>query len=335
MAQFLPHLFGQDKVKTELQQSLEKQRLPHTMIFYGDEGLGKTTAALDLASYMVGHGQNIWDNYHEWNTDESYLKIPVLTSADDQLWYIRPMGMELKIEQFLFFLDAMASFDSKTHICVIDEAQTMGGPVANSMLKTLEEPPANMYFILITHDLDALLPTIISRAEKFAFFPLKEADFEAFYTSIDSSVSPDDIDMMYQLTGGNPGLLKRLTADGGDAQPDAAMVFWETITADEIPLSKLYKEWKNGDDCLVMLRWISMVGRDILIETGAPGSDFGRCKTISERVRKVARAWDPYSMEQAMEVLGVAQQAVRRYISTKNIWDMVILRLCRIRKGKV
>lgn len=335
MAQFLPHLFGQHTIKNELQKSLEKNRIPHTMIFYGDEGLGKTTAALDLASVMLGEPNNIWASFHDWMGDPSFSKLPVLTAADDRLWYLRPTGMELKIEQFLFFLEAMAAFDSQPHVCIIDEAQTMGRPVANSMLKTLEEPPAAVYFILITHDIDALLPTIVSRAEKFAFFPLSEVDFQDFCQRTDQSMDQEGMDLMYQLTEGNPGILIKLADAKGDNQPEAAMDFWEMIISGEAPFSEGTREWKSRDDFLIMLRWVTMVGRDILLESGAPGSGFGRCKSISDRVRQAALHWDEEKMEQAIGVLTTAQQAARRYISPKTIWDMIILRLCRIRKGTI
>lgn len=335
MGQFLPHVIGQYTVKNELQKSLEKNRLPHTMLFYGDEGLGKTAAALDLSSAMLGEPNDIWDSFHHWTHDASFAKLPVLTAADDRLWYLRPAGMELKIEQFLFFLKAMAAFDNRTHICIIDEAQTMGRPVANSMLKTLEEPPAAVYFILITHDMDALLSTIVSRAEKFAFFPLSEADFRDFYRTIDTNINQEKLDLMYQLTGGNPGLLKKLAEAEEDNQPERAMAFWEMVTFGEDPFSKGAREWKSRDEFLIMLRWITMVGRDILMESGAPGSDFGRCQSVSSKVRQMALHWDEEMMEQAIGVLEIARQAAGRYMSPKVIWDMVILRLCRIRKGMV
>lgn len=160
MTDFLPHVYGQEKVKKEWKRLLEERRLPHTMILYGDEGLGKTTAAFDLAGVLTGKSEKLWEEIRLWQR-ESSGKEPVVTFADHQVWYLCPTGMELKIEQFRLFLDAMATFDETVHVCIIDEAQTMMDPVANSLLKTLEEPEGNIHFILITHDLHALLPTII------------------------------------------------------------------------------------------------------------------------------------------------------------------------------
>ena len=52
-ADFFPHVYGQRKVKTELSKLAEEGHLPHTMLFYGDEGLGKTSMAFDLAGRMT------------------------------------------------------------------------------------------------------------------------------------------------------------------------------------------------------------------------------------------------------------------------------------------
>ena len=124
MTDFLPHVYGQEKVKKEWKRLLEERRLPHTMVLYGDEGLGKTTAAFDLAGVLTGKSGKLWEEIRLWQR-ESSGKEPVVTFADHQVWYLRPMGMELKIEQFRLFLDAMATFDETVHVCIIDEAQTM------------------------------------------------------------------------------------------------------------------------------------------------------------------------------------------------------------------
>ena len=124
MAGFFPHVFGQEKVSRELKRLFEENRLPHTLIFYGDEGLGKTTAALDLAGILTGKAEKLEKELSEISEEERQ-KVPVLTLADEQVWYLHPVGMELKIEQFRAFLSAMSSFDEKPHVCIIDEAQTM------------------------------------------------------------------------------------------------------------------------------------------------------------------------------------------------------------------
>lgn len=331
-----PHVYGQPRLKSELGRLFAEGRVPHTMIFYGDEGLGKTTAALDLAGALAG--QDVSGEAAAWAADPQLAKEPVLTAAEERVWYLRPVGTELRIDQFRLFLDAMAAFDGAAHVCIIDEAQTMMPAAANVMLKTLEEPPAQVYFILITHDLDALLPTIVSRGERFPFFPLSRTDYEALLAAKPAEYplrTPQEIEEAFFLSGGNPGLTKEMFGTEGAPQPETAMQFWEQITDSPVPFSEGTAEAvQDRKEFRRMLRWMLLIGRDLLVEAEAPGADLVRCRQMAQREARIAPAWDGGRAEAAIEALSMADAACRRYISVKNIWDMILISLVRIRKGQ-
>lgn len=331
----LSHVYGQTRVKAELSRLLEEGRLPHTMIFYGEEGLGKTTAALDLAGTLAG--KDIFQEAASWN-DEAAAKAPVLTAAGDSVWYIRPSGIELRIDQLRLFLDAMPSFGGALHVCVIDEAQTMMPAAANVMLKSLEEPPENVYFILITHDLDALLPTIVSRAERFPFFPLSRADYEALAAARPEEFhfgSPEALEEAFFLSEGNPGMTLEMFGESGAPQPDTAMEFWERLTDSGTPFSEAASSAAaDRKEFRKMLRWMIMIGRDLMVLSEAPEADLARCRRAEARERRIAPAWSGGRAEEALEVLKQADEACRRYISVKNIWDMILISLIRIREDR-
>lgn len=336
MAGFFPHVFGQEKVSRELKRLFEENRLPHTLIFYGDEGLGKTTAALDLAGILTGKAEKLEKELSEISEEERQ-EMPVLTLADEQVWYLHPVGMELKIEQFRTFLSAMSSFDEKPHVCIIDEAQTMMDPVANALLKTLEEPEGNIHFILITHDLDALLPTIISRGERFGFLPLGAADYFSFIRSRKDIHFPRGMDekVLFQLSEGNPGITLEVAGDGISTQPESAMDFWETVTGGDTPFSTLSSmEFKERKDFLKMLRWILLVGRDIFILAETGNSSALRCVTVAAREERISPFWQGEKGEAALQALKTAETAVARYINIKNIWDMILITFEHIQKGE-
>ena len=71
-------------------------------------------------------------------------------------------------------------FESNYKIYIIHDAHTMGVPAQNTLLKTLEEAPSYGVIILITDNLSALLPTIISRSQNYKFQPLKEEVIENY-----------------------------------------------------------------------------------------------------------------------------------------------------------
>ena len=331
-----PHLYGQARLKKEMARLLAEQCVPHTMIFYGDEGLGKTTAAFDLAEALTGKeafGALIQDS-----ADPQRARDLVLTAGDERVWYIRPLGAELRIDQFRLFLEAMASFDGAPRVCIIDEAQTMMPAAANVMLKTLEEPPAGVYFILITHDLDVLLPTIVSRGERFPFFPLSRADYEALLTAkpeVFPLKTEEEIDEAFFLSGGNPGLTQEMFGEEGAPQPETAMALWELLTVSAAPFSEgTAGAAQDRKEFRRLIRWMLLIGRDLLVLAEAPGADLVRCRQMAAREARIAPEWTGGKAEAALRVLSVADEACRRYISVKNIWDMILIALVRIQKGQ-
>lgn len=335
MDSIFSHLFGQELFKEQMVRLWQEKRLPHTCIFYGEEGLGKTTAAFEVAALVTGASSQLWQDIASWGSD--FDTFPVVTAAEEGVWYLHPLGMELKMEQFRIFLEAMTSFDDRPRVCIIDEAQTMKAEVANSLLKTLEEPAGEVYFILVTHDIHALLPTILSRGEKFPFFPLhRDAYHELLVSDKEKYKLPPGVteELAYQMSEGNPGVTLDMGSEEGEPEPDRAMRFWETITYKEMSFSELAL-WRIGErrDFSRLLRWILLVGRDIMILSDIPHSSLIRCRQVEDRMRKVAPYWDKGRSERAIAVLQKAMLGCRRYISVKNIWDMILIELHHIQRG--
>lgn len=345
---FFPHLLGQRKVQNELEHLYIEKRIPHTMIFYGDEGLGKTTAAFDLAGILTGKTDKLYEDIKKGNLHKAFDNVSELskeekdrllavTLADEQVWYLHPVGMELKIDQFRIFLESMVTFDNQPHVCIIDEAQTMMPAIANSLLTTLEEPRGSIFFILITHDLNALLPTIISRGERFGFLPLQKEDYISFIKrNIEDypRLKEMDADILYQMTEGNPGNTLEICDEKDGELIDRAIGFWETISHSTLPFAELNMEnFKDRKEFLKILRWIILVGRDIMILSETGNLSLARCVSISHREMEVASYWKDGKGEDALNVLITAKNAVSRYINIKNVWDMILINLEHIQKG--
>ena len=234
-------------------------------------------------------------------------------------------------------MEEMASFDEKLRVCIIDDAQKMNQYAANSFLKTLEEPVENLYFILVTSDINTLLPTIVSRGERFPFFPLMENEFyylvetEAEEFNFDGTVRKETA---FKVSEGNPGVAKDLCGEKGMMQLDVAMRFWETVTTSSTAFSSL-SAWtfKEREDFLVLLRWLIIIGRDLMIGAETTDDQLEKCMQWSDREKRLLKYWTDGRAIEALAVLQKAESACRRYISTKNIWDMILIQLQHIQKG--
>ncbi len=333
--EILSHVFGQTKLKARLSQLLREERLPHTMIFHGDEGLGKTTAALDLAESLTN--TSVWDEYAAWQSEETDKELLLINRAG-RIFYIHPIGASqtLRIEQFRAFLEMMATFDDAVRVCMIDEAQGMRREIANALLKTLEEPPKNLYFILITHEPEALLPTIRSRGAAFPFFALSEEEFTELARAKGATFFAQnevDIRSAYVLSEGNPGMAAEMFAETGARQPETAMDVWDILTTSLTPFSEAASfAPKERPELRRMLRWMCLIGRDLFALSSTSVGDFARCRQILGREEAILPSWSGNRAARAVEVLKEAESACKLNISVKNIWDMMTISLLRIRK---
>ena len=134
----IANIEGHQKQWATLIELLELDRLSHAMAFVGPSGIGKRKVALALAK--AGGAPN-----------ESILQVA-------------PAGTMLKIEQAQEILNFLSLRSlSKRRFIIVDEAQTMNASFANALLKILEEPPENTFFIFLLSAISQLLPTIRSR----------------------------------------------------------------------------------------------------------------------------------------------------------------------------
>ena len=178
---------------------------------------------------------------------------------------------------------------------------------------------------------------MISRSEKFAFTPLGREEYlvllqrESSNYPVPVNMTPD---MLYQLSEGNPGITLEICSEKDNAQPDAAMSFWETITDNPRSFSALSgHKWKDRDEFHQMLRWIILVGRDILVLAETGDQNRARCMSVMGREMAVSRKWNGKVM-QVMEVFRDAELAYTHYINIKNIWDMILIQLKNIQRGR-
>lgn len=134
----------QDHIVSVLEGAIEKQVIPHALLFSGSRGTGKTTLARIFAREI---GTNEMDLYE--------IDAASNRGIDD----IR----ELK--------EAVSTlpYESKYKVYIIDEVHMLTKEAFNALLKTLEEPPAHVVFILATTEEEKLLDTILSRCQVFRF----------------------------------------------------------------------------------------------------------------------------------------------------------------------
>lgn len=150
----LSDVVGQEHVTTALARALEKGTIAHAYLFTGPRGTGKTSIARILAHEI---------NNLPYEDDSSHLDIIEIDAASNRrIDEIRELRDKVHI----------APTSVKYKVYIIDEVHMLTKEAFNALLKTLEEPPAHVVFILATTEAHKLPETIISRTQRFSFKPV-------------------------------------------------------------------------------------------------------------------------------------------------------------------
>ncbi len=195
-------LTGHPRAISLLRQSLGSGRLSHAYLFVGPAHVGKFTLALNLAQAVNCDGgdppcQECGPCRRIATAKHADIHIVDLLSAEKK---------EIGIRQVADMQTAahLPPFEGRHKVFIFDRAEMLSHEAANSLLKTLEEPPPNVLIILLTARESALLPTIASRCQRVELRPLPTATVREALIA-DHHIAPDRADLLARLSGGCPG----------------------------------------------------------------------------------------------------------------------------------
>ena len=216
------NFFGNRHVADALENMIARDRIPQTMLFAGLEGLGKATLARRFAARLLGGASNIERDDLSLPEIAALVagreKLPAEKRNDDPLVFgthpdfltFPPDGplRQIGIPQ-MRLLKERAQYKplhGSRRVFLVDQADRAGEQAANSLLKTLEEPPDHLILILTAENAYDLLPTIRSRTVIFNFSPLSNEEMEAFARSR----ALENAERRIALSGGSPGVATAL-----------------------------------------------------------------------------------------------------------------------------
>ena len=151
-------------------------KLSHALLLAGPQGIGKATLAFHLARHLLRHPspETAPDELEGPDTASSLFR-QIATGAHPSVLHLtRPMNEKTKSFKTVVTVDevrrinrflSLTSHDGSYRVVIVDPADDMNTNAANALLKNLEEPPSRTLFILITHSIGRLLPTIRSRCQ--------------------------------------------------------------------------------------------------------------------------------------------------------------------------
>lgn len=267
-------LIGNDKAKEILRRLISQETLPTTLLFHGPSGVGKSHFAHEVARALLGSDKKEHPDLHELFPDPK---------SDQHL----VANLRALLEE-----TELLPFEAPFKIFIIHDAEKMLPTSSNTLLKTLEEPPPRTYFLLLTSQITLILPTLLSRCCKIAFYPIPEPEIARYLA--EHHLTPDGKKIALLSEGSLAEAIRRATQTS------------------HFPISKLLHA-KTYQELYDLLQFLP--------------DDLSSQETdeLFEEILFAIREEDPLQLESALPRIAKARDALRHHVKLKTVLEQFFL----------
>ena len=340
---------GQKSVTDTLKAQLLTGHLSHAYLFTGTRGTGKTSCAKILAKAV-----NCLDPIDGSPCNRCAICKAIEAGACTDVQEIDAASNNGVDHVRALRDDAVYTpAEAKKRVYIIDEVHMLSMQAFNALLKTIEEPPEHLLFILATTELHKVPATILSRCQRFSFRRLLPEDIAGRirYVAYQEQISIDDgaVQLLSHLADGalrdGMSLLDQCASAGGGtitaetverclglAGTRKAARLLEAVSRRDAraALEEFAALYAGGKDLAALLDEMACLARDILIVKTAPGGGLGMLAGVSE-TSQVLQLQNAFAEAELLRIIALLQQTAANFSKSQNPrvdCELCLLQLC-------
>ena len=311
-------IIGHQQILEQLYHAIASNRVAGAYLFVGVANVGKETVALHFAKSI-----------NCLSSDEAACGTCLsCRKADDRnhpdLQIIRPSGAWIKIDQIRELQKRIIyrPLEGVRKVYILTEVERMNLEAANCLLKTLEEPPADSVLILLTTNLDAMLPTIRSRCQIIPFHPLLVSDLAG------RLMERFDIDETQAFSistaaGGAVGKALGLLQEGAEFDDEIPEIM---MAGNRLDAFRIAEKWTAQPEALDhLVTWY----RDlVMLHQGAPANLLTHVHH-AEELRQLATHYSRLQLQSAIKAIFETKAMLQRNVNATLALEVLALKLLR------
>jgi DNA polymerase-3 subunit delta' len=324
--------YGNEAAQRTLEQMIEGGRIPQTLLFAGPEGVGKATLARRFGARLVGHREliekddlSLADNVailadREKLTSDKRADDPLLFASHTDFVTFPPEGplRQISIQQMRLLKERCVYKPSRGRfrVFLIDHIDRANEQAANSLLKTLEEPPEHLILVLTAENPYDLLPTIRSRAVQLHLSPLTPEEMADFV----GRRRLDRPERRIRLASGSPGVAVMIDLDVYDKRRTAMLALLE-VAAGKAPFSAWVKYSEaigasKSEKLDLYLKVLYILLEDLLLLShGHPIRNTDISRPLEALASSVSFAWIATAVKQLDELVELLRRNIQKSIA--------------------
>ncbi|NWF92179.1 MAG: DNA polymerase III subunit delta' [Syntrophaceae bacterium] len=304
-------VLGHAKPIEFLKRAIKEEKVSHSYLFLGNEGIGKKWTALQFAKAL----NCLEASAEQWDACDrciSCRKIDHHLHPDVLL--IEPEGQTLKVAQVRQMQRDLAyrPYEGRRRFCILAAADRMAPNMSNTLLKTLEEPPLHTVIVLLANNPRLLLPTILSRCQPIRFYPLPIPLVSNWLVEREG-LNGEEAHLLAALSEGSPGKALEIREQMRQIPREELLI--DLIGLKTIPFEKK-ESWaeclsSNRDTVVLILEVTKTLLRDlVMMKTLKDGAKLIH-SDLRHQMEAIAPKWNLPSLLNRMEALHQTLLAIR------------------------